>query len=174
MALERWMERYNLGRAAMVGNSMGCQIIAELAVRSPDRVSHAVLIGPTVDPQARSMLRQALRLAHDGLREPPSSIVTQGYDYARFGVWRTLATFHKALHNHIEANAPQIRQPTLVIRGDRDPIAPQHWVEQLTRLLPNGRLIVLRNAPHAANYSAPNGVALAVRAFLNAGSLPNR
>ncbi|MBC8077934.1 MAG: alpha/beta hydrolase [Chloroflexales bacterium] len=166
LALEQWMDRYGLQRAAMVGNSMGCQIIAELAAKRPDRVSRAVLIGPTVDMEARSMLRQALRLAHDTLHEPPSSLITQGYDYARFGVWRTLVTFRKALRNQIEANAPHMRQPTLVIRGENDPIAPQRWAEQLTRLLPNGRLMVLRNAPHAANYSAPDAVALAVRAFL--------
>lgn len=165
-ALERWMQHYGIERAAMVGNSMGCQIIAELAVRHPARVSCAVLIGPTVDPEARSMLRQALRLARDTLHEPPSSLVTQGYDYARFGVWRTLATFRKALGNRIEANAPQMRQPTLVVRGAHDPIAPQRWADQLTRLLPRGRLMVLRGAPHAANYSAPDAVALAVRAFL--------
>jgi pimeloyl-ACP methyl ester carboxylesterase len=165
-SLERWMERYGVGRAAMIGNSMGCQIIAELAVRSPDRVSHAVLIGPTADAEARSMLRHMGRLALDGLREPPSSILTQASDYARFGVRRTLATFRKALHNLIELNAPHMQQPTLIIRGDGDPIAPQRWVERLTRLLPNGRLVVLRDAPHAANYSAPDAVALAVRAFL--------
>jgi pimeloyl-ACP methyl ester carboxylesterase len=166
-ALERWMARYGVGRAAMVGNSLGCQVIAELAVRRPERVASAVLIGPTVDAGARSMLRHMLRLALDGLREPPSSLLTQASDYARFGVWRTLATFRLAMRNRIELNAPRMSQPTLILRGDRDPIATQPWVERLTRLLPNGRLMVLRDAPHAANYSAPDAVALAVRAFLD-------
>jgi pimeloyl-ACP methyl ester carboxylesterase len=38
----------------MLGNSFGCQIAVELAVRHPDRVAGLVLVGPTMDSSART------------------------------------------------------------------------------------------------------------------------
>ena len=42
-ALAAWMDALGLEGAALVGNSIGCQIIAELAVRRPELVERAVL-----------------------------------------------------------------------------------------------------------------------------------
>ena len=72
-ALARWMRKLGLERTALVGNSMGCQIIAELAVRHPDLVERVVLQGPTMDPLARSTLRQIGRLLLDARWSLPPS-----------------------------------------------------------------------------------------------------
>ena len=37
-ALAAWMGGVGVGRAALVGNSLGCQIIADLALRHPERI----------------------------------------------------------------------------------------------------------------------------------------
>ena len=50
-ALSAWMEGIGVERATLVGNSMGCQVIAELAACHPERVERAVLQGPTMDPR---------------------------------------------------------------------------------------------------------------------------
>ena len=52
----RALDVVGLDRAALVGNSFGCQIIADLAVRYPEHVERAVLQGPTMDPRARTVL----------------------------------------------------------------------------------------------------------------------
>ena len=52
-----WLTAIGVERAHFVGNSMGCQVIAELAASRPDRVGALVLVGPTVDPGARSLAR---------------------------------------------------------------------------------------------------------------------
>jgi 2-hydroxy-6-oxonona-2,4-dienedioate hydrolase len=52
--LSAWMEGIGLERATLVGNSMGCQVITELAARHPERVERAVLQGPTMDPRRRA------------------------------------------------------------------------------------------------------------------------
>ena len=43
------MREIGLERAALVGNYFGYQIIADLAVRHPERVERAMLQGPTMD-----------------------------------------------------------------------------------------------------------------------------
>src|SRR5581483_11388064 len=53
-ALIDWMAAVGLPRAALVGNSMGCQIAVDAAVRYPERVERLVLQGVTIDPAARS------------------------------------------------------------------------------------------------------------------------
>jgi pimeloyl-ACP methyl ester carboxylesterase len=59
-ALVAWMDALRLESAHWIGNSFGCQILADLALRHPDRVNRLVLQGPTVDPQARTLRQQLI------------------------------------------------------------------------------------------------------------------
>ncbi len=60
-ALRAWMATVGLERAAFIGNSMGCQIIAACAVYAPTCIERAVLVGPTMDAQARTAWQQIRR-----------------------------------------------------------------------------------------------------------------
>ncbi len=165
-ALDGWMEATGLGSAVLVGNSMGCQVIAELAVRNPARVERAVLQGPTMAPGARNLPQQVARLALDVLREPPSLLLIELLDLLAAGPLRGLRTFHHATDDRIEKKLPMLRAPTLVMHGGRDPIVPEHWAREVADLLPDGRLIVVPEAAHAMNYDAPSELARHVRAFI--------
>jgi pimeloyl-ACP methyl ester carboxylesterase len=59
-------------------------------------------------------------------------------DYRKAGLRRAWATVRLALEDRIEDKLPGIVAPTLVVRGEHDPIVPQPWAEQVTRLLPKG------------------------------------
>jgi 2-hydroxy-6-oxonona-2,4-dienedioate hydrolase len=54
----------------------------------------------------------------------------------------------------------------LVVRGEKDPIAPQRWAEEMVQRLPNGRLQVIPAAAHVPNYSDGNALAALIRDFL--------
>jgi 2-hydroxy-6-oxonona-2,4-dienedioate hydrolase len=151
-ALSAWMGATGLKSAALVGNSFGCQIIAELAVRHPDRVERAVLQGPTMDPLGRSVPRQVGRFLLDAPREPLSLHPIELLDYLSAGTRRAWRTLRYALEDRIEEKLPYMRAPTLVVRGSRDLIVPQRWAEEVTGLLPMGRLSVIPGAAHTANY----------------------
>src|SRR5205814_1291352 len=71
-ALAAWMDANAIAKAHFAGNSFGCQILAEFASRHPALVDKLMLQGPTVDPEARSFLRQLWRLARNSVNEPPS------------------------------------------------------------------------------------------------------
>lgn len=160
------MDAFGIGTAVMIGNSMGCQIIADLALRYPERLTCAVLLGPTMDRCGRSMHTQAWRLFRTALHEPLSSLLTQSYDYWVCGLRRTIGTLHYALADRIEKKLPHMRVPTLIVRGTHDIVAPQRWVEELAALLPNGRLAIIPDAPHAVNYDAPRQLAQIILPFL--------
>ncbi len=107
----------------------------------------------------------------DILREHPSQPLVQTRDYAKFGLRRSLRTFRFAVRDRIEDKLPLVRVPTLVVRGERDPIGSQRWAEGVTQLLPSGRLSVIPGAPHTLNYSTPRAFVRVLRPFLEgAGS----
>jgi pimeloyl-ACP methyl ester carboxylesterase len=166
-ALASWMEASLLERAVLVGNSFGCQVIAELAARHPGRVAGVVLAGPSMDPRARNAPAEMLRLLADWPRERPSLTLIFLRDLLRAGLGRGWRTFRYALADRIEAKLPLVQAPALVVRGSRDPIVPERWAEEAARLLPRGRLAVIPGAPHAINYSAPDELVRILRSFLS-------
>ena len=171
-ALSAWMGAMGLGRAALVGNSMGCQVVADLAVRHPDRVARVVLQGPTMDPSGRSVPRQVGRFLIDATREPPSLLPIELLDFLRAGPLRAWRTFRYALDDPIEERLPRVRVPALVVHGARDPIAPRRWAGEAAGLLPMGRLSVIPGAAHATNYGWADEFARVIREFLEEDTPP--
>jgi len=106
-ALSDWLEAIGVARAVVLGNSLGCQIAVELAVREPDRVEALVLVAPTVDPHARGWARQGWRLLVDCSREPLPLLAVIAREYATFGPRRLAATARSALGDAIEEKLPR-------------------------------------------------------------------
>lgn len=146
-ALAAWMQAAGLGRAALVGNSFGCQVIVELAARHPDQVTCTVLQGPTMDPAARSLGRQTWRWLRDTVQERPDPWARLR-DYRDAGLRRVLATYRLALRDRVEGKLPRVLAPTLVVRGPDDPIVSQVWAETVADLLPAGQLVVTDAGAH--------------------------
>jgi 2-hydroxy-6-oxonona-2,4-dienedioate hydrolase len=165
-ALAGCLDALGLERAAFVANSMGCQVLTELAVRFPERVGPLALIGPTVDPKLRVARRQLLGGLRDSAREPLSLLTLVAHDQSRMGVRALLATMRSALADHIEQRLPLIEQPTLVLRGERDGFVSAEWGEQVAALLPRARLVVVPREPHAVHYTRPDLVAAVVARLL--------
>ena len=115
--LAAWMSRVGIDQAVLVGNSFGCQVIAEFGLRYPDRLVRAVLQGPTIDRYARTPVRQIARFTLDLPRERIPEYVINAHDYWRTGLHRGWETFRVALGDRIEDKVPSLRMPVLVIRG---------------------------------------------------------
>jgi 2-hydroxy-6-oxonona-2,4-dienedioate hydrolase len=169
-ALAAWMRVVGLPPATLLGNSFGCQIIAELGVRYPALICRVILQGPTMDPRARTVPRQLVRWALNSPFEPTvawtslGSVVRQ--DYRDAGVQRVLATFRHALDDRIEDKLPRLDVPALVVRGARDPIVPLRWAEEASQLLPHGRLVVVPGAAHTMCFTSPDALVGVVRPFV--------
>ncbi|HEX2252239.1 MAG TPA: alpha/beta hydrolase [Thermoanaerobaculia bacterium] len=128
-------------------------------------VARVVLVGPTVDPAARSALRQIGRLILSAPHEPFEYPALLAADLLRVGLLRGARAFRAALADRVEESLPRVPVPTLVVRGSRDPITPHRWAEQAARLLPRGRLVEIPDGGHALNYGAADALARIVRAF---------
>lgn len=165
-ALLAFLDAAGLERPAFVANSMGCQVVAALAARRPERAGPLVLVGPTVDPHRRTVAEQVAGGLLDCLREPPSLLALIAWDYAVFGPRRFVATARSALRDRIEDNLHRLEAPALVIRGEHDGFVSGRWAEEAAALLSGGRLVVVPGGSHAVHYSRPRLVADLVRRFL--------
>ena len=165
-ALDAWMGAVGIDSAVVAGNSLGAQVIAQLGVRHPDRLTRAVLIGPTRDPSVGRAVP-----AHPAVG-PRRTARAPRPD--RGGRTRLPA-------RRSQADVPLVRRSAAPPRGgptapsagaDADrawgarPDLTQGWVEQINRLVPTSRLAVIEGAPHAVNFSAAPQLAREIRAFL--------
>jgi pimeloyl-ACP methyl ester carboxylesterase len=146
------------GPAILVGHSMGCQVAVELALADPEAVRGLVLLGPSANSRERSAWRQALRLLEDALREPPQVTWTAVGDYRRCGPRWYFATVPYMISHRLEERLRLVRVPAVLLRGERDPIAPRTWLDELAA----GDGAVAADIPgqaHVAMYRNPQTVA---------------
>lgn len=134
-------------RAVVIGHSMGSQVALELGARHPDLVSHLVLAAPTTDPTARTITQQAVRLAHDLADESPRVLWAGAREYVHAGP-HLFRKMRAMLVHRPEVVAARVAAPALVLRGEDDHVAPRRWCEQLTALLPNGRMVEIEGHGH--------------------------
>lgn len=153
-----YMTRANITSAIIIGQSMGCQIAARLAMRHPMLCKKLVLIGPTVNKWERNLLMQGMRLLQDSLREPIRANGVIFGDYLRMGMLRYLQTSKYMIEDHLEECARAITSPTLIVRGSQDRIAPQYWTEYLATCMSNAKTVEVADAPHAVQFVRPNAL----------------
>lgn len=168
-ALVAWMDASGLDTASLLGNSFGCQIAAEVAARHPQRVERLVLQGPTTDPRARSYPRQLVRWIANGRLERSTQSEVTMRDWRDAGLKVLVGTFRHCVNHRIEDVLPRIEAPTLVVRGQHDPIVPQRWAEEATALLADGRLVVMPGASHTITNLRPDDLRGIALPFLRGG-----
>lgn len=161
-----FMERKKITRAVIAGHSFGCQISVEFASRYPDKLERLVLAAPSGDPSATSIFRYLVSLALDSLREPFSMTIIAVRDYLRAGLKRAFRTFQFSVQDRIEDKLGLVWTPTLVIKGSKDPVVSGDWAREVSRLLPNGKLVTIEGAAHAVNYNSPREFACLIQDFL--------
>ncbi|CAQ01899.1 alpha/beta fold hydrolase [Clavibacter sepedonicus] len=146
----------------VVGHSMGTQIVTRLAVDHPEVADRIVLIAPTLPPRTRGVVRAALALGVDTLREPLlANAVVLGDYFLRCGMRYYLRQLPHLIDDAVEERAPRIRARTLVIVGDRDAVVDRPFAQELAARIPRGTYRVARG-PHVVMYTDPLGVARAI------------
>lgn len=152
-----------LDRPVLVGHSMGAQVVTETAVQEPGLARGIVLIGPVVEPGARSALRQGWRLARDARHETARANLLMLTDWFRTGPRWYFATVPHMLAYPLEERLPLVREPVLVVRGRKDPVAPPAYVRRLASLAPRGAAAEMAGEGHIVMMRRPGVAAALVR-----------
>jgi pimeloyl-ACP methyl ester carboxylesterase len=156
------LDELGIESAHVVGSSMGGAVALWMALRAPERVGKLVLY--------RVGYRKT-EASHAGTREMADPAYWQ-----RLGMHRWLSRLHEAQggpdawqtvigrvsealdprdsdHAHELEHLAEVTHPTLLICGDRDPLAPLDALLEMHRTLPNSGLWLL---PYASHVTATN------------------
>ncbi len=167
-ALRAWMDAVEIPRAAFLANSMGCEVVVDLALRHPEVADRLVLVGPTLAPELRTLWKLLPQFLRTAFWERKPLIPLVAWEFLRMGLPRLLAELDAVLADKVEEKLPRVGTPAMVVRGEHDHIVPQRWAEEVARSL-RTELLVVPGAGHALNYGAPDELLRLVRPFLLAG-----
>jgi 2-hydroxy-6-oxonona-2,4-dienedioate hydrolase len=165
-ALRRWLFDNQLAPAIVIGISFGSQVAVDLAARHPVTVDRLVLVGPTLDPEARSTGRLALRWARNAPHSSPRLAPTVVHDFIDAGPWRSVRTLGRALEDLVEDKLPEIEAPTLIVRPERDHLVPEEWAKRVAKLIPDSELVVLPKAGHSIGQGTATRLTALLAPFL--------
>ena len=113
------------------------------------------------------MRAQYVRLV-DAVREPLGLLTYASASYLRSRpsrMWHLLGGF---VDGDLVAHAPRVQAPTLLIRGEHDPVCRVEWVRELGAHLPDARAVELAGSTHGLQSKKPEEFARVVRDFLAA------
>ncbi len=179
------MDELGLKSARVAGNSMGGVVALWTALETPARVERMALLGTPAYPENRPRMLWPLgwpvlgrvleaMLGERSLRWMAKttfvdqSKVTEEL-IAEYGEPLKSAAGRRAVAEFIRraippdfreriARYPEIRQPALVLVGDRDGMVDPEGARRLARDLPRGRFALLERCGHAPQEDAPERV----------------
>ncbi|MEV4636688.1 alpha/beta fold hydrolase [Actinoplanes sp. NPDC049548] len=160
-----WLDAEGLSRVAVLGHSFGAEVAAALAVLRPDTVAALILASPTTDPAARTRRALIGRWFGDLPAEDPRQAAILARDVWDARPWRVWATIGHSVRNRVEDDLSRVGCPTLVLGGDRDPVAPLPWRTRVAQLT-GGVSVTLPGAAHNALTTAGPAAADAIAAHL--------
>ncbi len=175
-----------IGRAHFVGHSMGTLICQHLAAELPDAVLSLALFGPILEPPpaARQALSERAETARrDGMAGIADSVSAASVAEASRRANPVAQAFVReslmrqdpagyAAHCRALAAAPaadhgSIRCPTLLIAGEKDPVAPVTMAGALKNRISGAELEILPDTGHWMTVEAPARSAELLRAHLD-------
>ncbi|MBL8158895.1 alpha/beta fold hydrolase [Candidatus Saccharibacteria bacterium] len=148
-----FVHHQHISRPILVGHSMGCQIAAKAIELAPRLHGGIILLSPTVNRYRRNRLLQAYSLLCDGLREPLRVNLIAFGDYLQFGLARYLRTSSFMMRDRLEQSIRHCPLPGLIVRGGRDPITSDRWLDYLCRSNPRFTPVRLNDGPHVIQYT---------------------
>ena len=163
------LDRLDIEKTVLVGNSMGCPISLEVAHLAPERVHRLVLVSPAGGVHNQPLSRALGQLARDVLRERRAMFPVAIPDYVKFGPLNGLRLFHQLTRFPSLERLLSTPVPSLAVLGVRDPLMPRpDRVREVARLAPKHLTVALVDeAAHAVNFSHPRELAGVIGLWLD-------
>lgn len=170
--LEAWLDTVEIEPCALVGQSVGCEISVLVAASRPEQVQKLVLAAPSGLPELESLPGQLFAAALDAPRESLEVFRVVLPDYWRCGPVRLLRILAEQLRCPAERHLPELIQPTLVLRGERDAVVTAERMRTVAAMIPDARTATVPGA-HGAHITHPAEFAKPIAAFLGTHLRPS-
>jgi pimeloyl-ACP methyl ester carboxylesterase len=166
IVLNEFINKRAIRAPVLVGQSMGCQIVAHFAASFPGKAKKLILLSPTVNNKERSLFLQLIRLLQDIGRESLSGNVLVLREYIRFGIRRFIVTQQYMIKDQPEKIVPLVSIPILIVRGSRDTIVPRAWAQMLLKIAKYGAFQEIPHGSHNFHWTHPKEAANACDNFI--------
>lgn len=193
--VKKVVDKLELNRSALGGNSMGGGVAARFAEIYPGKIAHLILVDAgglpwkeANDPPLafkiarmpvigdlmsrllpRSIVKEGLIKATNNHRIVTRQMVDQYWDFARMKGTReaTMQRFALPWDNFVQRNIDHLRMPTLILWGDHDNLIPVATASQWQKAIPDSKLIIYKNVGHIPMEEVADQSAGDVDAFLS-------
>jgi pimeloyl-ACP methyl ester carboxylesterase len=183
----RLLDAAGIGRAALVGHSMGSLVALETAARKGERIDRIALVGTAVPMPVSEALLDASKADDHVAFELINAFAHSAAGHLGGnrvpGLWMTGNTMRLmeragpgVLHADFSAcngygggldAAARVRCPALLILGTRDQMTPPKAARDVAARLAGAKTVLLDGAGHALMAEQPDAVLDALKNFLN-------
>ena len=148
----------------LVGHSFGGAIVTEFALAEPQRVSHVVLIATAGEFELIWLYRAGFRL--------PDPLLGFVQPLLRGFVDASVLSLKRMFHSSISRwqgwdKFPQLQQPTMAIRGERDKVFPQASFTRVSELIPGDDDVNVGASAHMVMIERRDAVNRAIERFVD-------
>jgi pimeloyl-ACP methyl ester carboxylesterase len=184
--VDAFCDRLGLGRVALVGNSMGGFVTAEVAIQFPERVSRLALVSAAGISSADALQQPILlfgrvaaaiatntaarhrKLAARPITRHSSLLLVARHprllkpDLAYEGFFKGAGKpgFDDALRASLDYDfrdrLPDVKVPTLIVWGEKDSIIPVRDADEYERLIEDSRKVVMKDTGHIPMAERPH------------------
>lgn len=171
----KFLEKNNIKEPIIIGHSFGGAIAIKLALLYPGNISKLILVSASAIRQRRYkiiLIKKISDFIKPFLPEKLRKLILKilrldKTDYAKIDSPKLKKTFKNIINDDLSIYLPTIKIPTLVIWGEKDNITPLTEGELMAKLIPNARLLVIKNAGHFRFLEKPEEFAIHIKKFIN-------
>ncbi|MBV9891020.1 MAG: alpha/beta fold hydrolase [Rhizobacter sp.] len=183
--LTRLLDELAIGRAHLVGHSLGTLVLQHLAARFPERVASLSLLGVNRSPppsRRAAVLQRAEQVRREGVCSIVDALLASGPSaHSRVHAPAAMAAIREmvsrqrdreyawsceAMANSNPADLSKLDAPILLVAGAADTISPPQLSRDLGAEQPRARVIELANCGHWMPLEQPDATTQALIAFL--------
>lgn len=169
-----FVRTFNLGPTVIVGHSMGSTNALRFAIDYPELTLGLVLVGSFASYRRNRVVIEFWESAVSQLKDPidwdfvrefQESTLAQPVPQAfldtvireslKVPAWVWRAAFEGFLEDDFTAELNQIKEPTLILWGDRDGLCSREDQEALLGAITGSRLLVYEGAGHGLHWEEP-------------------
>ncbi len=153
--VSQFVNKNNISKIDIFGYSMGGYVACWLALNKPSFISKIVTLGTKFDWSEESALKEVHKL-------DPEKILVKVPAFARIlehrhapSDWKILMQKTSAMMLGLgsqpllnEGEFKRISHDVLILQGDKDDMADEHYSEHVSKVLPHGNFHLLKDTPH--------------------------
>lgn len=175
------LDRLGIGRAHLVGLSLGGMTAMRVAARNPERVDRMVLLCTGAQlPPAHAWLQRAATVRAEGTSAVAAAVIDRWFTPLYAGdraAWQSMVAATPAegyaacceviAELDLREQLSIIKAFTLAIAGADDPATPPARLAEIAHAIPDSRLLVVEQAAHLANAEQPGEITAAILEHLS-------